>query len=135
MLICKVALQGVLILLPTIDLIYEIAAKNVAPVHFVSAVVKILMLVWALLLTLKCKQKGLTSPAQLFYFWVLLLICNVMTFKSVLESGHVKGSEVILPFVTEVLYFPVIVAQFFLSCFADAKPTHISIDGKIETNL
>lgn len=75
-------------------------------------------------------KKGLVTSGVLFYYWTLMLLAGVMTFKSVIESGYGIGVDQILPFTTATIWYPLIVGMFFLNCWADAKPRLINLDGK-----
>lgn len=39
--------------------------------------------------------------------------------------------QALLPFVSYAVQYPLMLAMFFLTCFADPKPTLINIDGRI----
>jgi len=45
-------------------------------------------------------------------------------------SPFVVGDKSLLPFVTYTIQFPMIVAIFFLSCWADPAPLYMEFDSK-----
>ena len=75
-------------------------------------------------------KRGVVTSGALFLFWFLETILGVITFRSVLMSGHVIGEELITPFTNYAIQYPLIVAMFFLTCWADPKPKYINMDGK-----
>ena len=46
-------------------------------------------------------------------------------------TPYVSGDDSILPFVTYTIQFPLIVAIFFLSCWADPPPLYMEFDSKL----
>ena len=76
-------------------------------------------------------KRGVVTSGALFLFWFLEAILGVITFRSVLMSGYVVGEEQILPFTNYAVQYPIIVAMFFLTCWADPKPKYINIDGML----
>ena len=47
-------------------------------------------------------------------------------------AGYGTGDDRITPFTNYMVQYPLVLALFFLSCWADPKPTHVDIDGKFE---
>ena len=52
--------------------------------------------------------------------------------KLTLFSGYGTGDDRITPFTNYMVQYPFVLALFFLSCWADPKPTHVDVDGKLE---
>ena len=50
-------------------------------------------------------------------------------------AGYGTGDDRITPFTNYMVQYPFVLALFFLSCWADPKPTHVDIDGKLEFSL
>jgi hypothetical protein len=114
--------------------IYKTVYRNdVASVHIVAAVVKILSFALSLVVYLICLKKGSVTSGLLFTFWFLEAILGVITFRSVLSTPYVTGEEKITPFTNYVVQYPLILASFFLSFWADPKPKYIDLDGKYFT--
>ncbi len=76
----KVAVNIVLILLPIIDFIYDLIAKPNG-VYYLSACVRIVSSVVALLLLLYCRRKGLVAPDGIFYYWLIDSVFLAITFR------------------------------------------------------
>ena len=47
-------------------------------------------------------------------------------------AGYGTGDDRITPFTNYMVQYPFVLALFFLSCWADPKPTHVDVDGKLE---
>ena len=60
----------------------------VAAVHITASVVKLLTFGVVLGLQWVCKQRGLVTSGILLLFWALSAIFGAVTFRSVLNSGH-----------------------------------------------
>ena len=98
--------------------------------HVVAAVVKIISYCLTLGLYFYQLRQGVVTSGVLFFFWFLQALCGAFTFRSVLSTNYVVGEDRILPFTTYVIQYPIIVAMFFMNCFADAKPKAINLEGK-----
>ena len=72
------------------------------------------------MLTLDSKRTSSSSVAA-----------GTFTFRSVILSEHLTGEAKVLPMITATIQYPIVVAAFFLSCWADPKPRHIDMEGKI----
>ena len=127
--ILRTIFTSVLILLPIIDIAYEIRI-DAYDVHLVSAVVKLISYSLALALHMICKRKGLVTSGTLTFFWLVATICGIFTFRSVISTPYVSGKDAILPFTTYTVQFPLVAAIFLLACFADPKPKYINVEGK-----
>ena len=99
--------------------------------HVVAAVVKIISYCLTLGLYFYQLRQGVVTSGVLFFFWFLQALCGAFTFRSVLSTNYVVGEDRILPFTTYVIQYPIIVAMFFMNCFADAKPKAINLEGKL----
>ena len=98
-------------------------------VYYVSAAVRILMFVTALAVSLLCKKYGIVAPGLLFYYWTVMLVCDAFSFASTVSKGI--GSGVPTPRVTAVVQFAFVATVWFLTCWADPKPRHIELTGKL----
>merc|ERR1712008_16305 len=113
--------------IPMIDLGYTVG-NEVSSVHVVAAVVKIISYCLTLGLYFYQLRQGVVTSGVLFFFWFLQALCGAFTFRSVLSTNYVVGEDRILPFTTYVIQYPIIVAMFFMNCFADAKPKAINLE-------
>ena len=100
-------------------------------VYYVSAAVRILMFVTALAVSLLCKKHGIVAPGLLFYYWTVMLVCDAFSFASTVSKGI--GSGVPTPRVTAVVQFAFVATVWFLTCWADPKPRHIELTGKLKS--
>eukprot|EP00095_Tigriopus_kingsejongensis_P007287 maker-scaffold313_size211302-snap-gene-0.9 protein:Tk07287 transcript:maker-scaffold313_size211302-snap-gene-0.9-mRNA-1 annotation:"multidrug resistance-associated protein 1 isoform x4" len=125
----KIILNLILISLPLVDLFYVIN-QDAAWVHLVASIARAITFIVTLGLLLICLRRGLVTSGVLFYFWTLLVIADGLTFRSAIMSGYAKGPDSMPPFVTALIQYPIVVAMFFLNCWADARPKHINLDGK-----
>ena len=105
-------------------------SQMVAAVHITASVVKLLTFGVVLGLQWVCKQRGLVTSGILLLFWALSAIFGAVTFRSVLNSGHLIGGSKVLPLITAAIQYPLVLTAFFLSCWADPKPRYINIDGR-----
>jgi hypothetical protein len=96
----------------------------------VSSALKIVTFIVVLAVQLICKRHGLTTSGILLFFWVVMALAGIVTFRSVLISGHLSGDEKVLPLITASVQYPIVLAAFFLTCWADPKPRYVHIDGK-----
>ncbi len=83
----------------------------------------------ALVIYIICLKKGVVTSGLLFFFWFLSAIFGAFTFASALSTPYVIGDEQITPFTNYAIQYPLVVAVFFLSCWADPKPKYINVDG------
>ena len=84
--------------------------------------------VTALGLSLYCLRNGLVTSGLIFYDWTLLLFAGGITFKSAIKSSY---GGIIHVTISAIWWYPLVVAMFFLNCWADAKPRIINLDGKL----
>ena len=78
----------------------------------------------ALFLLLYTKIKGVRSSAVQFLFWLLMVIFEIPGFRTAIrEEQRNKGTE-LFPFVILVLYYPLLVAELLLQCWADVAPQY-----------
>lgn len=130
----KITLNLILIVLPIIDLFYVIN-HDAAWVHLVASIVRLITFVITLVVLFVCLQRGLVTSGVLFYLWTSLLVADGLTFRSVIMSGLAKGPNAMSPFITALIQYPIIVAMFFLNCWADARPKQINFDGKSSVQI
>ena len=51
--------------------------------------------------------------------------------RSVIVSPYVFGDQMVFPFLTFTIQYPLVVAMLFLNFFADAKPKYVELEGEI----
>ena len=128
--ITKFVTTAILALLSLIDLVYQLSA-HVFPVYITASVIKLITYLVVLNLQYKSKKAGLVTSAILLLFWTLSGAAGAFSFRSVLNSGHLSGTDKVLPLITAAIQYPLVLAAFFMSCWADPKPLYIDVDGKI----
>nr|XP_037273941.1 multidrug resistance-associated protein 1-like [Rhipicephalus microplus] len=83
----------------------------------------------AVVLMTTARRRGVCTSGPLFIFWLLMSLASIVRYRSVIlqvfseDVGSTSDEQMEFRFVTIVVYCPVIVGQFLLSCFADtAQP-------------
>ncbi|KAH7698347.1 CRE-MRP-1 protein, partial [Aphelenchoides avenae] len=90
-----------------------------------------LTLAITLVLTVACRNRGVITSGVLFNFWLLLAVCGLPEFRYKLhallddEADRFDSLELWL----YMTYYPVVVLNFLLSCFADV-PRYHRVDKK-----
>ncbi|KAK8766469.1 hypothetical protein V5799_006750 [Amblyomma americanum] len=85
----------------------------------------------ALALIIAACRRGVCTSGPLFLFWLLMSLTSIVRYRSVLlqvfseDVRPMSDDQIEFRFVTIVMYCPVLVGQFLLSCFADT-PQDIS---------
>ncbi|CAG7830574.1 unnamed protein product, partial [Allacma fusca] len=97
---------------------------NVFPVAFWTPIIKIVTYILALYLLHFSRAKGIQSSGVQFLFWLLLTVCETITFRTVIRIGDSATPEGSLPFVIHVIYYPLIVGQLLINCWADLPPEY-----------
>ncbi|GAB6029961.1 hypothetical protein CHUAL_005656 [Chamberlinius hualienensis] len=69
------------------------------------------------------KRRGIQSSGLMFNFWLLLVICGLVTYRTLLMRAIDPVAEVnTFSFVLFMIYYPLIVSMLVLSCMADSSP-------------
>ena len=114
----------------TFNLTFFDVPVRTAYVHVVAPIVRITGYAVSLFLYVYQIKRGVVTSGALFFFWFLEAILGVMTFRSVLKTNYVIGEEQMTPFTDFTVEYPIIVALFFLTCWAEPKPKYVNMDGK-----
>ena len=67
---------------------------------------------------------------SIFLFQLRLKLSVLSLFRSVIMTPYVLGDQMLLPFLTYTIQYPIVVALLFLNFFADAKPKYVDLNGK-----
>ncbi|XP_076239794.1 multidrug-Resistance like Protein 1 isoform X1 [Calliopsis andreniformis] len=124
--ISKQVLIVALIVLSVVDIakaIHKSTYDNVYSVDYYTPVVKILTFFLASTLVVYNRRCGMRTSGLLFLFWFLLLICGVVQYRSLLRL-YIEKNEVTYPFVSYMIYYPIVVLLFLLNFLVDAEPTY-----------
>ncbi|XP_029825767.2 multidrug resistance-associated protein 1 [Ixodes scapularis] len=107
-------------------------------VYFYTPFLKLATFLLATTMLLAGKKRGIRSSGTLFLFWFLMLLCGLVAYRSHLkhalaadpadddESYHPPNERVGQAFFfgTYMAYYPLVLVQFLLNCFADTKPVY-----------
>lgn len=100
------------------------------PVDIYVPAIRAATLIFSTILLMYSKKKGVRSSGVQFMFWLFMLLAQAIRFRTVImKSGEVGGDAVVASqdvamFVMEVIYFPLVLGQFLLHCWADANPAY-----------
>ena len=111
--------------------LFYLSRDTTALVHLIAPIVRILAYSFALLLHQVHTRKGVVTSGALFTFWLLEALLGAVTFRSVLMSGYATGEDRLTPFTNYLVQYSLVVVMFFFSCWADPKPTYVTIDRKV----
>ena len=105
-------------------------SRDIATVHLVAPIIRILGYGLNLGLSIYHRKQGVVTSGVIFLFWFLEAIFGVLTFRSVLSTNYVIGPDRLTPFTNYIVQYALVLAMFFLSCWADPKPNYVNLDGK-----
>lgn len=74
------------------------------------------------------RKRGMVTSSTLFYFWMILSICGAIQFRSEINKAtkpEFPSYSSSYGFISYMIYYPLIVIQFLLSCFADQPPAYV----------
>ncbi|XP_042861563.1 multidrug resistance-associated protein 1-like isoform X1 [Penaeus japonicus] len=77
------------------------------------------------------KKRGIQSSGVIFMFWLFMVICGIPEYRTYfinILGEETKDDVIVLPFVTYMVYFPLIVVMLILNCFGDATPEYLDFD-------
>lgn len=81
----------------------------------------------------------MVTSATLFYFWMILSIFGVVQFRSEIKNatnGELPSYSSSYSFISYMIYYPFVVIQFLLACFADQAPTYVDdVISKVSLQL
>ncbi|XP_053309482.1 ATP-binding cassette sub-family C member 3 [Spea bombifrons] len=93
------------------------------PVYFVTPLILGITMILATLLIQYERLRGVQSSGVLIIFWFLSTLCAIIPFRSrimvTVREGYIKDK---FRFTTFYIYFSLVVVEFLLSCFKDARP-------------
>uniref|UniRef100_A0A131YTN7 ATP-binding cassette, subfamily C (CFTR/MRP), member 1 n=1 Tax=Rhipicephalus appendiculatus TaxID=34631 RepID=A0A131YTN7_RHIAP len=105
-------------------------------VYFYTPFIKIATFLLAGLLLLAGRKRGKQSSVVLFLFWFLLMLFGVVAYRSHLKRALAPPDEDAPDYAKEerpgeplffgayMAYYPLVIIQFLLNCFADSKPIY-----------
>lgn len=105
-------------------------------VYFYTPFIKLATFLLAGLLLLAGRKRGSQTSAALFFFWFLLMLCGLVAYRSHLKHALAPPDEDAPDYAKEerpgeplffgayMAYYPLVIIQFLLNCFADSKPIY-----------
>ncbi|GIX88296.1 multidrug resistance-associated protein 1 [Caerostris darwini] len=115
----------VLSVLTVLDEVFNDQIGNFFVPTIVGEGLKAFTFFFALVLMLFNRKKGRHTSGILFIFWFFLTLFEIFPYRTAFINLQ---NEINLPstfsFVTHVIYFPILVAELILSCFADIRYRH-----------
>ncbi|GBM52169.1 Multidrug resistance-associated protein 1 [Araneus ventricosus] len=126
--ISRMVLSIVLGVLCALNILDELFNRR-QDIHFVPSLIaeslKALTFVFALILMLFNRKKGRHTSGILFIFWLSLTFCEIFPYRTAFITLQTRGElPSVFSFVTHMIYFPILVAELILSCFADIRYRH-----------
>ncbi|CAG7831109.1 unnamed protein product [Allacma fusca] len=123
--VTKLGVLTIIMLLQLGELAIAFSAENIGeavyPVQKYTPITRIITFGLALFLILFTKIKGMRSSAVQFLFWFLITIFEIPGFRTSIRES--ESMEMLL-FVIRMAYFPLLVGQLFLQCWADVPPQY-----------
>ncbi|XP_077285786.1 multidrug-Resistance like Protein 1 isoform X3 [Arctopsyche grandis] len=125
----KLFITSLLLVLTLVDLGFAVhkssGGEDVPDVEYYSPMVKIISFCFSGVLLFYNRRYGLRTSGLLFLFWFLLLVSGIPQFRSELiryfNEEYIDRS--IYPFVSFMIYFPLVFIMLILNCFVDAPPS------------
>lgn len=128
----KVVLLCVLVLISAVEVTHAMLLYGegamVFPVDYYSPLLRLATFILALVLVITGRRQGIHTSGSLFLFWLLMSLTGGVRYRSLImqvfdeEQDTISDPHIGFRFTTVVLYFPIFLGQFFLSCFADKLP-------------
>lgn len=88
--------------------------------EFFSRLYKIVFFqIFAMILHLLNKKRGLRTSGLLYLFWFILLIFSIPQYRTEIAKNSDEASY---SFISYMIYFPLVLFIFLLNCFADTEP-------------
>ncbi|CAL8146547.1 unnamed protein product [Orchesella dallaii] len=130
----KLGLATLLIILEMGSLVFSTfflpvadSSRNIYPVDIYGPILRAVTLLLYMGLLLYSKNRGICSSGVQFLFWLLLSLTQAVRFRTlILRLGPKEFVMDPLLYSIEVAYFPLVVGQFILHCWADVAPIHLS---------
>ncbi|XP_046361910.2 multidrug resistance-associated protein 1-like [Haliotis rufescens] len=131
--IAKMILCSCLVILSTTRLIVadEDVNFNTFKAFTIAPAVHTVTFLFAILLLLLERKKGLITSGVMFTFWLLLTLTGIVPFYSIIIQEQDKSVYT----VTFYIYHGLVVSELFISCFAETPSDSSSQDTKPCTEL
>ncbi|CAH0389150.1 unnamed protein product [Bemisia tabaci] len=131
----KFLLTLLLVFLSLVDLFYSVISyfdgRPFYLVDFITPLLKTVTFALAASLLILYKLRGVPSSALLFLFWFLSVICGAPRYKYELDRAYRQNlGEAVVPFVSYMVYYAIVLGLFILNFFADLLPISPSYSPK-----
>ncbi|CAI6345193.1 unnamed protein product [Macrosiphum euphorbiae] len=122
----KVAGVSILCIISFIDIVYAIirysSGMDVFSVDIYTPLVKLITLGFVTILICANRARGLRSSGLIFLFWLSLAFFGMVQYRTELRLSFNDVPLNNYPFISYMVYYPIILIEFVLSFFADAEP-------------
>ncbi|XP_055346997.1 multidrug resistance-associated protein 1-like [Paramacrobiotus metropolitanus] len=126
--IAKTTFSLLLFVLAVMDMSYvahqwnTVEGRGLPDVDLIAPLIKAATFLLSVFFIYTDKRSARPSSAILFLFWLLILVESVVLFQERIRHAQQNGIHHHFLFVTTMLYFPITLAQFVLSCWAEYFP-------------
>lgn len=124
--VSKLVLTVLLVVLGAADLGHSIeqsaSGEDVSSADFYSPLIKIATFSLSGVLVTYNRVRGLRTSGLLFLFWCFLALCGAVQFHYELTDTNTEQEDRVFPFVTYMMYYPLVLGMLILNCYADASP-------------
>ncbi|XP_018907576.2 multidrug resistance-associated protein 1 isoform X5 [Bemisia tabaci] len=126
--IAKMVATSILVLLCLVDVgfIFKrlvLDGSYVATVDEFTPLIKLITFIMAGIFVYANKTRGMRTSGFLFLLWLSLAICGVAQYRTLLRLALNKElMNPVYPFVSYMVYYPIVLALFILNFFADVPP-------------
>ncbi|XP_037086606.1 multidrug resistance-associated protein 1-like isoform X1 [Pollicipes pollicipes] len=134
--ICKYLFAVILLASQLGSLIFAVKqhsdGADILSVDIYTPVILFVTIALALIFMLFEKRCGIRTSGVLWLFWTLLTVGAAPEFRTRImnATGEETKSQETTMFVLYMVYFPVLFAEWFLNCWADAPPQHVEDEIK-----
>ncbi|KAG8225955.1 hypothetical protein J437_LFUL006184, partial [Ladona fulva] len=125
--VSKLLTKALIIVVTIVDLAHtidlDLSGENIFPADYCAPIIRLFSFGFSILLLQLNLKNGLRTSGLLFLFWLLLVVCETVQFRSLLiNTLYRESSSLPISFILFMVYYPLAVIQLFLNCFADAAP-------------
>ncbi|KAL5244983.1 hypothetical protein ACI65C_012393 [Semiaphis heraclei] len=122
----KVAGVSILSIISIFDIAYAIirysSGMDVFSVDIFTPLVKLITFIFVAVLISANRARGLRSSGLFFLFWLTMTFCGMFQYRTELKLIFNNVPFHSYPFISYMVYYPLILMEFVLCFFADAAP-------------
>ncbi|XP_071454835.1 multidrug resistance-associated protein 1-like [Hetaerina americana] len=125
--VSKYIVKFVIIVVTLVDLAHicdlDLSGEKLFPADHCAPIIRLFSFAYSMLILHWNLKRGIRTSGLQFIFWLLLVMCESVHYRSLLiNSSRYDSTGLRTSFILFMIYFPLIVCQLFLNCFADAPP-------------